>query len=197
MTSNAKKVYDALVNEFPDAMEEITRISRNHSANKDFIICADKAFNFDVLHNVCGGGKKEKSPDALFLKGDTLCFVEFKEGKHERSDIRQKIHEGIITLFQYSNARGILSRSDFLGLDIRYAVVKRLDYKPESGAFLIALEKTRDYFDLKNIEGFLVSKTAVRWYPRSILELLHSVSGRTIQSIGFINADQSRSDLSI
>jgi Holliday junction resolvase len=197
MISNAQKLYDTLVAEYQYAMEEISIISRNHSAQKDFILCDEKAFNFDVLVNVCGDGKKEKSPDSLFVNGDTLYFVEFKEGRHDRSDVRQKIHEGIITLFQYSIARNVLSRAEFLALDIRYAVVKRLQCKPESSHFLVALEKSIDYFDLKNIEGFVISQTAVRWHPPSILKLLHKVSSEKIQKISFINSDKTALELTM
>lgn len=190
MTCRAKEIYDSLVAEFPGAMQEVGELSRNEQGKKDFIRCDVKAFNFDILLNI-GGAKvqKEKSPDALFFYGSTLYFVEFKEGRHERADIRQKIHEGIVTLFQYAFSRGIVDRESFLGIEIKYAVITRGSAQGEN-SFLLALEKSQDTFSLKNIEGLLVKETTVRWNPDSILKLLKKISDGAICRIEVVSADQ-------
>jgi hypothetical protein len=190
MVSKAKEIYDSLVSEFPGAMQAISELSRNDQGGKDFIRCDAKAFNFDTLLNF-GGIKcqKEKSPDALFLHNDILYFVEFKEGKHERADVRQKIHEGVITLFQYSTARGIADRESFFGIELKYAVIKR-GSAAGTQSFLLTLEKSQDIFSLKNIEGLLVRETTVRWHPDSIFKLLKKISDGAINQIDFVSADQ-------
>lgn len=190
MTCRAKDIYDSLVTEFPGAMQEVSELSRNVQGKKDFVRCDAKAFNFDTLLNI-GGTKnqKEKSPDALFFYGGTLYFVEFKEGGHDRADIRQKIHEGIVTLFQYAFSRGIVDRDSFLDIEIKYAVIRRGSARGES-SFLLALEKSQDIFSLKNIEGLLVKETTVRWNPDSILKLLKKISDGAICRIEVVSADQ-------
>ena len=190
MASKAKEIYDSLATEFPEAMQEITKLSRNEQGCKDFIRCDVKAFNFDTLWNVGSArSQKEKSPDALFEHNDILYFVEFKEGKHDRADIRQKIHEGIVTLFQYSVSRRVADRESFFDIEIKYAVIKRGCTQGER-SFLLTLEKSQDVFSLKNLEGLLVKETAVRWNPESIFKFLKKVSNGAISKIDVVSIDQ-------
>ncbi|WP_298626658.1 hypothetical protein [uncultured Zoogloea sp.] len=190
MTSKAEEIYGLLVMEFPEAMQSLSELSRNEQGRKDFIRSDVKAFNFDKLWNIGGGKKcKEKSPDALFCHGETLYFIEFKEGGCDRADVRQKIHEGILSLFQYSVSKGVANRDSFFGIKIKYAVVKRSGAQGEV-SFLQALERSQDVFSLKNIEGLLVKETAVRWVPDSIFKLLNKVSGGAIDRIDVVASDQ-------
>lgn len=192
MTSSstlAEKIYHSLVCEFPEALRSITEISCNQS--KNFVISESKAFDFDVIlnfkENERGEFQKEKTPDSIFVKGNTVYFVEFKEGSHKRDEIRQKIHEGIISLFQYSKTRGLADRNSFLELDIRYALIRRPS--PRWGStFLNTLESSADVFNLKNMEGLLVSNTRVRWLPGSICEMLRNISGGLVQDVQVLSA---------
>jgi hypothetical protein len=187
----AADIYESLVREFPDALQDVTTISRNHSAGKDFVRSPVLAFNFDGVPNVgVTAPGSERSPDALFLLGDVLYFVEFKEGRCERSNVRQKVHEGALTLFQYAMARNICSREDFLSVTIKFALVLR-DRRKGIQSFLAALEMSEDSFSLKNMHGFIVDETAVRYVPRSIFDLLNKVSSGAIMSMDYINLDQS------
>lgn len=190
MASKAKEIYDLLVTDFPEAMQSLSQLSRNEQGGKDFIRCDVKVFNFDMLWNIGGANKcKEKSPDALFFHDETLYFVEFKEGGCDRGDVRQKIHEGVISLFQYSVSKGVATRESFFGVNIKYAVVKRGATHGDA-SFLLTLERSQDVFGLKNIEGLLVKETAVRWVPDSIFKLLNKISGGAIGRIDVVATDQ-------
>ena len=186
----AKEIYDALVSEYPDSMKPIAALSRNEQGGKDFVISEVLAFNFDDI--LCFGAAsqaKEKSPDALFVCGDVLYLVEFKEGRCERSDIRQKIHEGILTLYHYARSRGLAKRSSFFDLKIKYAVIRRPG-ENKGSRFLELLEESSDNFSLKNMRGWLLQDTAVRWKPDSILGLLHKISDGSVSSIDVVSSDQ-------
>jgi len=187
MTSNAKKIYDKLCAVYPQALESISNLSFNSDGKKSFIISTEVGFNFDKVSNLAPchpQGKKEKSPDALFLANDTLYFIEFKEGGAKKEDIRMKIHEGITTLFCFTLKHlPEISREDFLGLHIRYGVVMRGFRATGRQGLIDSLEATSNKFNLRNIEGFLVRKTSVRDEPSRILELLHTVSSGRISSI--------------
>ena len=164
MTSKAGLIYQSLITDYPYAMQSITEISKNTSANKNFVCSQILAFNFDLVLNLnpelpnC----KEKSPDALFLHNDILYFVEFKEGGVDKGDVRLKIHDGAVTLFQYARSKGIVDKDEFCSLSIRYAVIKRSTCRGNPGSeFLQTLEDSGTFFNLKNIEGLLIDKTNV------------------------------------
>jgi hypothetical protein len=184
--SCAKAIYDSLVAEFPGAMQELTLLSRNESGGKDFIKSGVLAFNFDFVKNL-KNNSKEKTPDALFLCNEEFYFVEFKEGRSERADVRQKVHEGVLALFQYAVARKLAGRSEFLSLVIKFGLVRRSNV----ASFAHVLEQSQDVFCLKNMEGLVVASTTVRGRPETIFELLHAASGGAIASIEYVNADGS------
>jgi hypothetical protein len=193
MTSSACIIYHALVKEFPHALQEITSLSRNTQGGKDFVICDVVAFNFDCVTTLAG--QQEQSPDALFLHADILYFIEFKEGRGknvEKTVIRQKIHEAIITLFQFATSNKLLSRDQFLDMPIKYAVVMRSKANglpPPS--FLDQLEAGADYFNLKNMEGLLVKETKVVFSGAEIVKLLAKISDGAINRIELVPLDQS------
>ena len=188
--SKSREIYDALEKDFPHAMQEITQLSKNDQGKCDFIISSEKAFNYDTLWNPGGSTpNKEKSPDALFLYNEIMYFIEFKEGNSKRDDVRQKIYEGINSLYQYASKKGIVTKEEFFDIVFRYALVRRFEAKRDN-SFVLELEKSQDIFSLKNIEGYFVTKTAVRWVPKSIFELLHKVSNGSIKSIEYVSPCQ-------
>ena len=84
MISGAERIYKKLQEAYPNGMATISDLSRNTTDQKDFIVCNHRAFNFDLVNNIGLNGskpRKEKTPDALFSKGQRLFFVEFKEGQ--------------------------------------------------------------------------------------------------------------------
>ena len=186
----AKSIYDSLVSEYPGSMRPITLLSRNEQGAKDFVVSDVLAFNFDDLNCSSGGSSsKEKSPDALFYCDDVLYLVEFKEGRCEKNDIRQKIHEGILTLYKYADQRGLATRGSFFDVKIKYAVVRRPGDNRGSG-FLQILEESLDIFSLKNMRGWLLQDTAVRWKSDSILKLLYKISNGEVNSLEIVSTDQ-------
>lgn len=198
MNSKAAVIYNALLLEYPQAMQEITLLSKNTQANREFVICNVIAFNFDAVVNVSMDlpDHKEQSPDALFLHDDTLYFIEFKEGKGknvDKTDIREKIHEAIITLFQYTTKNKLATRAEFLELSIKYAVVMRpkVNGKPPS-TFLTTLEKSAHYFNLKNMEGLLLKGTSVFFTIESIYKLLNKVSNDAVRSIKIMDGERNK-----
>jgi hypothetical protein len=197
MTSKASVIYQSLLSDFPGSLEEITVLSRNTAKvaglDREFVISQEKGFNFDPVLNYSPEltNMNEKSPDALFLVDETLYFIEFKEGKVEKTDIREKIHEGILTLYQYAVAKKLMTRGEFLDVKIRYAVILRSFTKGNPGsATLEVLDTTRNYFNLKNMEGLLVEQTAVRVSGKSIYALLNKVTNGAVKSIQLMNVKQ-------
>jgi hypothetical protein len=197
MTSKASLIYNSLLSDFPGALEEITVLSRNTAKvggkDREFIISNEKGFNFDSVLNYSPEltDKNEQSPDALFLVDETLYFIEFKERKADKTDIREKIHEGIVTLYQYAVARKLMTRQEFLEVKIRYAVILRSYTRGNPGfALLEVLDATRNYFNLKNMEGLLVEKTTVRVSGKSIFELLTKVTNGAVKNIQLMNVSQ-------
>lgn len=193
MTSNAQLIYEKLCSVYPDALETVSELSYNSDGAKNFIVSEEIGFNFDKVYNLSDchpDGKKEKSPDCLFLVDDILYFVEFKEGKPKKDDIRMKIHEGITTLFCFAlkHIPGI-TRDEFFKLDIRYTVIMR-DFRAKGREGLLQdLEAISNKFNLKNIEGFLVTKALVKDSPQRILEFLHKVSSGKITTIQISTPD--------
>ena len=184
--SNAEVLYKALLQRYPDGMRAISDLSKNtygRPGGKKFIECPHLAFNYDLVTNCAtNNGVKEKSPDALFLDADRLHFIEFKEGQVKRIELRQKIHEALVTLFQFAIKNNILTRDEFLALDFRYTVVRRLQ---NANPMVNALDISIDSFGLKNLEGFLIKATDVQWAPHKILELLSNVTKKGIRTIDY------------
>lgn len=191
MISNEELIYNKLLEVHPEAISTITKLSLNDSNNVSFIYSDAVAFNYDVVvncHPECEN--KEKSPDALFLNENTLYFVEFKDGKSNKEDIRLKIHEGVSTLYSFvSKYLPGLSRKDFFNLDIKYAFVYRCSNPNDRLTFADALDANSKKYHLKNLDGYIVKKTRVASYPTSILNLLKKVSGGTVQHILISNRD--------
>lgn len=186
MTSNAQLIFNKLISQYPEGLKEITALSFNKTGNKNFVICSEKGFDYDLVTNCSSAYQehhKEKSPDALFCINDKLYFVEFKEGKHEKADIRLKIHEGITTLYMFTRRYlPDVEKEDFLKLDINYAVIAR--HNPNStSSFQTALLEASKKYQLKNIEGFLVNQTRYTTQPSLILKLIKTVTSNQITHI--------------
>lgn len=189
MTSNEQLIFEKLCSVYPGAMTELTGLSRNSSGGRDFIISDVKAFNYDLVLNcsvkyTCMN--KEKSPDALFFHNSKLYFIEFKEGKSAKDDVRLKIHEGITTLYHFVNKHlPSITRQQFMDLDINYAVVCRGDKHKAtlSAEMLSALEHSSKKYSLKNLEGLILKNTAVFDEPRQLLKFLNRVSYGAITKI--------------
>lgn len=197
MTSKAKEIYDQLVSDYPHALQSISQLSKNTSAEREFVLSSHLAFNFDLINNICSTlpNHKEKSPDALFFHDDALYFVEFKEGAVKKDDIRLKIHEAIVSLFHYSLEGELATREEFVKLDVRYAIVMRNSNRgnPEK-SFLDTLEATATHFNLQNLEGLLIKKTKVAFQPKSILDLLNKITDGAVLSINVMNLDQTEAE---
>lgn len=195
MNSKAFEIYNSLLIDYPQALQSITKLSKNTTGNKNFIISDELAFNFDLINNLCKfhPDRKEKSPDALFYFKDVLYFVEFKEGDAKKEEIRLKIHEAIITLFQYASAKKIITKDEFFKLKIKYAVIMRgkVNGAPPV-SFVNTLENSAQYFNLKNIEGLMIEKAKVIFQDRTIFELLNKISGGKVSAIKIANQAQDK-----
>lgn len=192
MISNEEKLFKSLQNEYPEGMCEITDLSRNTSSERDFIRCDHMAFNFDLVVNPCGRRAKEKTPDALLARNSRLYFVEFKEGVEspDRSDIRLKIYEGLNTLYQFSVKKEVLTRNEFFGLDVTYVVVRRLNLKGQPRSEVLdTLETSADFFDLKNMDGFVLKKVAVIFRPKTILDRLSKMTDGAVKEFDYVEVD--------
>lgn len=187
MTSNAKLVYDKLLEVYPHGLSSITALSYNDDGKKNFILSDEVGFNYDLVYNCAPcypTENKEKSPDALFFIDDKLYFVEFKDGSHDKSDIRLKIHEGVTTLYMFVlKYLPEITRADFVELDINYAVIVRGNIRDHGSAFQSALFDASRKYNLKNLEGLLVKKTGFTSDPGVIVKLLNKLTDKKLKSI--------------
>ncbi|WP_147085362.1 hypothetical protein [Pantoea sp. 3_1284] len=97
-----------------------------------------------------------------------------------------KIHEGITTLYHFiSKHLPTMTREDFVSLNFNYAVICRGDGSRSalSREMLSALENSSQKYSLKNLEGFIVKKTAVIDEPNQILRFLNRISSGRVTSI--------------
>lgn len=183
LQSNELRIYTELCNAYPNDIVPITSISRNISAGRDFIISAHLALNYDKVMNCApcySFTSDEKSPDSIFIHNDTLYFVEFKDGqKPDKTDVRGKIHEGINTLFHFAKSRISLKRKEFLSLNIIYVVFRRRN----SNRFLDAIQTASYGFNLQNLEGLLVKKTAVSDDPQYVADFFHRITSGVVTQI--------------
>lgn len=190
MISNEEVIYNKLIEVYPGAISTITQLSHNNSDNTSFIHSDITAFNYDSVlncHPDCEN--KEKSPDALFLNNSALYFVEFKDGKSSKDEIRLKIHEGVSTLYSFVKKYiPEISREDFFKLNIKYAFIYR-SRNETPPSFAEALEANSVKYHLKNLDGYIVKRTKVASYPENIYRLLNKVSGGTITHISIGNRD--------
>lgn len=183
MISNEERLYNKLINIYPNFMKPISELSYNSTDKRNFIQSKYLAFDFDNVINChlnCDGGL-HSSPDALFLKSNRLYFIEFKEGKCDTANIRMKIHEAVATLYSFC-IRHIpeISRDDFFKLDIRYAVMMR---QGNPKTFLTTLKATEERFKLKNLEGYIVKQTKVISCPKIIVKTLISITDETVKPL--------------
>ncbi|XHF32819.1 hypothetical protein OXH62_26345 [Pseudomonas chlororaphis] len=181
----AQEIFDKLVFEYPKFIKSITELSYNRAGGQNFIGSDVCGFDFDMVYNLSPSYSvthNEKSPDALFCMNNKLWFIEFKEGGHKKIEIRSKIHEGILTLFMFVQRHlPHITKEVFCNLDIRYAVISRETQKFSS--FAQALKAASEKYQLKNIEGFLVSKVFYTVDPNRVADLLSAV---TAGAVGFI-----------
>jgi len=195
--SNEAVLYNALCANYPSEVLPLTTISRNTIGARDFIVSPELALSFDEVKNCSNAYSfdgNEKSPDALFLHNDILYFVEFKEGNPRRVDkldIRNKIHEGIVTLYHFSLKFTSMKRADFFKLKIAYIVFKR----PVSGgnAFMNAVQAASANYFIENIKGFIVSVTAVSDDPQFFVDFFHRVTSGRITEISVFDHNGSGS----
>lgn len=183
----AQEIFDKLLCEYPSFEKSITELSYNRTGNQNFIGSDVCGFDFDMVHNLSPSYDtfhNERSPDALFCMSDKLWFVEFKEGGHKKIEVRSKIHEGILTLFMFVRHHlPHISKDIFCNLDIRYAVISRDTQKYSS--FAQALKASSEKYQLKNIEGFLVSKVFYTVDPNKVADLLGAVTAGAVDFIEY------------
>jgi len=187
VNSNEATLYSALCANYPNEILSLTKISHNLNGARDFIISPELALSFDEIKN-CSAAysfeSNEKSPDALFLHEDVLYFVEFKEGNPNRVqklDIRNKIHEGILTLYHFTKKYTKLSKVDFFNLKIAYVVFRRP--LASGNSFIDAVQAASANYFIENIKGFLVGVTVVSDEPQFFVDFFHRVTSGKITQI--------------
>jgi len=187
VTSNAQAIYNKLLEKHPTGLKSITELSYNDDGGRNFIVSTVSGFDYDLVYNCapCYTKEfKEKSPDSLFCVDDKLYFVEFKDGKHDKGDIRLKIHEGVTTLYMFTRKHlPHISKADFIELDINYAVIVRGDTRSHGSSFQRALFDASTKYNLRNLEGLLVKKTGITSDPTVIVELLHKLTAKNLTTI--------------
>ncbi|EPR7725315.1 TPA: hypothetical protein RRF25_000195 [Klebsiella pneumoniae] len=185
--SNEAVLYNELCRVYSGEILPLTKISHNTAGARDFIVSPELALSFDEVKNCSsayGFESNEKSPDALFLHEDVLYFVEFKEGnpkKIDKLDIRNKIHEGIITLYHFARKHTTISKNDFFKLKIAYIVFRR-PYTT-GNSFANALQTASANYFIENIKGFLVGVTAISDDPQFFVDFFHRVTAGKITQI--------------
>lgn len=171
-------IFSALLTVYPSGLADITSLSYNIHDKRDFILSNEKGFNFDLVHNLSkayGAPQKEKTPDGLFLVNDILFFVEFKEGGHNKQDIRLKIHEAIVSLYMFTLVHmPSITRDEFFSLRISYAVIARPP--AEVSEFQKALAQAREKYQLENLQGFILRKTNFSICPSITAKLIKKLT---------------------
>lgn len=187
LISNEQLVYEKLLDIYPHALSPITALSYNDDGKKNFIMSDEKGFNYDLVYNCAPCytmEHKEKSPDALFFVDNKLYFVEFKDGTHNKNDIRLKIHEGVTTLYMFVLKHlPQISRTDFVDLDINYAVIVRGDISHHGSSFQSALFDTSKKYNLKNLEGLMVKGTGFTSDPNVIIRFLNKLTHKKLNNM--------------
>ncbi|MEC6822919.1 hypothetical protein VXS02_05665 [Photobacterium piscicola] len=192
MASNEELIFNKLQEVYPSSIKEITELSFNDADNRNFIECTNLGFDFDTVNNanlINNNEKKEKSPDAIFCNNQTLHFVEFKEGKHKKEDIRLKIHESNATLFFFCQKYlPEISRTDFFQLKITFTLIHRV--RDNRGTmFTSAMEALVTLHNLGNLDGYIIQKNNVVSFPRSVLNTLRRITGDKQLSINLHQRD--------
>ena len=187
MTSKEQVFYDSILHEFKEEkthMLTLTEASRNVAGGKDFVVSDYKVFNFDCFNSMMYGidpepaGKaKEKTPDCLILNDGCIYFVEFKQGSADKKDIRLKIHETILGIYNYAVfSKKIFSREDFFNLKIKYVLIKKGDEKALSNPYHRRRYISQNFFNLRSMNGFILNSTHVFVSPEDITRFLDTVT---------------------
>jgi len=186
MISKEKILYDSLLEEFKDtnSMVSITEASRNISGEKDFVISDYMVFNFDCFNSMKYGANpepvgnvKEKTPDCLLFNNDCLYFIEFKQGRADKKDIRLKIHETILGIYNYSiYSKEIFTRVDFFNLKIKYILIKKGDEQQLCNPYSKRIYISQNFFNLRSMNGFILDSTHVFVDPDDIANFFHVVT---------------------
>ncbi|MDR6092684.1 hypothetical protein [Pantoea ananatis] len=187
MTSKEQVFYDSILNEFKEEkkhMVTLTEASRNIAGGKDFLVSDYMVFNFDCFNSMLYGlnpepvGKaKEKTPDCLILNDGCIYFIEFKQAGTDKKDIRLKIHETILGIYNYAVfSKKIFSRDDFFNLKIKYILIKKGDEKALSNPFHRRIYISKNFYNLRSMNGFILSSTHVFVSPEDIIKFLDTVT---------------------
>lgn len=191
MISNEELIFNKLSEIYPDSLKSITELSYNSSDKRNFIECDAIGFDFDTVNNfnlIDDKENKECSPDGLFLNNDILYFIEFKEGKHNKENIRLKLHESGVTLYFFCKKHlPEISREDFFKLKIRFGLAHRNISK--GSGFTVAIEQRQSIHNLRNLEGYIFEKTRVSCLGCSIFTLLKQATGNDNLQISIHSRD--------
>lgn len=81
MISNQLKNY--LIDNYSDCIETVTELSKNLYSGLSSIIDDKKLFNFDSLVKKICRSDPHTSADAMYIKDNSITFIEFKGGFHD------------------------------------------------------------------------------------------------------------------
>lgn len=137
----AQDIHEILVKRYKHCLVSLAEISKDTANNKSMISCPARFYNYDQIGFCIYKGKdKPKTPDMIFIKNDTVYFVEFKNGmiegtKYVKWDIKLKAIEGaFIVLHQLALKNAI--RCDFshiVNLNKCYMLIYQKDEEVENG----------------------------------------------------------------
>jgi hypothetical protein len=183
MISNEKRIYDKLIEVYPEFLKPITQLSMNTSGGYKFLECDFKAFDFDDVKNCHENGCEglHSSPDALFNLGSVLYFIEFKEGKSETVNIRVKIHEAVATLHNFCKKHlPDITKESFFKLSIKYAVMCR---EGDPVSFTAVLSTIDERYKLENLKGHILTGSKVMNCPETINKTLLQITSNMLTSL--------------
>ncbi len=107
------------------------------------------------------------SVDALVLTGEGLFLIEFKSGKVDKANLYRKIYDSLIMLFEHDNqniktmrqsATCILVATQLQSY-MNTSTLRSICYGRKELWLSPKYKDVFDRWDLKNLEGFVVSKT--------------------------------------
>ena len=163
-----------VIRKLPEALSRHICTLRKAStdSSNDAQMCGSplKVVNFDKIPKEYSCGKNRpfmpRSNDALYIgKDDVWHFIEFKNGKIDKSEIYRKIYDSIIMLIEM----GLVPDFEFLRSHAEYILVYNSDKYPviqesesrsENFSYLFNLAKEEErLFDIEKFEHYLFHKT--------------------------------------
>ena len=184
--SNELFLLNELEKKYSTHISYLKDISYNPTGKRDFIEIDFKSLHFDkvpAFYSDKYENSQSNSADTLIYdySNNFLYLIEFKESwprdkSDASSEIRLKCYDSIAKLCLFwVNILG-KPRKEFFDLNINYCLITRLKNENSHPSALIALNSTKQVFQLKMLENTFVNQTNILVTPTGIYKLLSRIT---------------------